>query len=170
LFSRYIRPLLAVIFSSNVGCHIGGIAVNIFAYTDDIVLLTPLWHALQDLLLLLDNCSKEWGVLCNTNKNKCRPMILNPTDKTKIVSQTFPHFIIGGHCLQFVNEFRYLGHIISNNVSDDADIKREIHVCAYWNVNTEVQKLFTACKEAIFRAYCICFMVLHCGHISAVVL
>jgi len=52
-------------------------------------------------------------------------MIFNPTDKTKIVSQTFPHFTIDGHCLQFVNEFRYLGHIISNNLSDNADIKRK---------------------------------------------
>ena len=49
LFTRYIRPLLAVISSSNVGCYIGGIAVNMFAYADDIVLLAPSWHALQDL-------------------------------------------------------------------------------------------------------------------------
>jgi len=123
LFTRYIRPLLAEISSSNVGCHIGGIAVNIFAYADDIVLLAPSWHALRDLLLLLDKCCKELGMLCNTNKTKC--MIFNPTDKTKIVSQIFPHFTIDGHCLQFVNEFRYLGHIISNNLSDNADIKRE---------------------------------------------
>jgi len=61
-------------------------------------------------------------MLCNTNKTKCKLLILNFTDKTKIVSQTFPHFIIGGHCLQFVNEFRYLGHIINTNLSDDADI------------------------------------------------
>jgi len=113
LFTRYIRPLLAVISSSNVGCNIGGTAVNIFAYADDIVLLAPSWHALQDLLLLLDKCCKELGKLCNTNKTKC--MILNPTGKTKIVSQTFPLFTIDGHCLQFVNEFRYLGYIISNN-------------------------------------------------------
>ena len=119
LFTRYIRPLLAVISSSNVGCHIGGIAVNTFAYADDIVLLAPSWHALQDLLKLLDKCCKELG---NTNKTKC--MIFNPTDKTKIVSQTFPHFTIDGHCLQFVNEFHYLGH---NNLCDDADIKRKIH-------------------------------------------
>ena len=75
-------------------------------------------------------------------------MIFNPTDKTKIVSQTFPHFTIDGHCLQFVNEFRYLGHIISNNLCDNADIKREIHsMYVRTNVNTEVQKLFTACKD-----------------------
>jgi len=95
-----------MIASRSVGCHIGGIAVNIFAYADDIVLLAPSWHALQDLLALLDKCCKELGMICNTKKTKC--MILNPTDKTKNVSQSFPHFTIDGHCLQFVNEFRYL--------------------------------------------------------------
>jgi len=83
-----------MISSSSVGCHIGGIAVNIFAYADDIVLLAPSWHALQDLLSLLDKCCKELGML-------------------SAVSQSFPHFTIDGHCLQFVNEFRYLGHIIT---------------------------------------------------------
>jgi len=156
LFTRYIRPLLAVISSSNVGCQIGGIAVNIFAYADDIVLLAPSWHALQDLLLLLDKCCKELGMLCNTNKTKC--MILNPTDKTKTVFQTFSHFTIDGHCLQFVNEFRYLGHIKSNNLCDDADIKRQIHNM-YVRTNMLIQR-FRNCsqyvKMAIFRAYCTC--------------
>ena len=84
-----------------VGCHIGGIAVNNFAYADDIVLLAPSWHALQHLLLLLDKCCKELGMLCNTYKTKC--LIFNPTDKTKIVSQTFQHFTIDGHSLQLVD-------------------------------------------------------------------
>jgi len=68
------------------------------------------------------------------------------------------YIIIGGHCLQFVNEFRYLGHIISNNLSDDADIKREIHGM-YVRTNMLIQR-FRNCsqhvKMAIFRAYCIC--------------
>jgi len=54
--------------------------------------------------------------------------------KTKTASQLFPHFTIDGHCLQFVNEFRYLEHKISNNLCDDADIKGEIHnmcLCAH---------------------------------------
>jgi len=82
-------------------------------------------------------------------------MIWNPTDKTKIVS---PHFVIDGYCLQFVNEFRYLGHIISNNLSHDADIKREIHNM-YMRTNMLIQR-FRNCsqhvKMATFRAYCIC--------------
>ena len=46
----YVRSLLSVISSSYVGCHIGGIAVNIFAYADDIVLLAASWYPLQDLI------------------------------------------------------------------------------------------------------------------------
>jgi len=33
---------------------------------------------------------------------------------------------MGGQPLQFVTEFRYLGHIISNTLADDSDICREI--------------------------------------------
>ena len=110
-----------MISSSNVSCHIGGIAVNIFAYADGIVLLAPSWHALQDLLSLLDKCCKNLCMICNTNITKC--MILNPIDKTNTVSQSFPHFTVDGHCLQFVNEFHYLGHIISNSLCDNDDLK-----------------------------------------------
>jgi len=39
LFLRYIRLLLYKICVSKIGCHIGGMAVNVFAYADDVVLL-----------------------------------------------------------------------------------------------------------------------------------
>jgi len=100
-------------------------------------------------------------------------MIFNPTDKTKIVSQTLPHFTIDGHCLQFVNEFHYLGHIITNNLCDNADIKREIHsVCV--RTNMLIQR-FRNCSQhvkiAIFRAYCIgLYGVALWSHFSSVVL
>jgi len=74
-------------------------------------------------------------------------MILNPIGKTKIVSQTFPLFTIDGHCLQFVNEFRYLGYIISNNLCDDADIKREIHNM-YVRTNVLIQR-FRNCSQHV---------------------
>jgi len=38
---------------SGVGCHIGNMPCNILLYGDDIVLLSPAWHAQQ---LLLDIC------------------------------------------------------------------------------------------------------------------
>ena len=41
LFTRYIRELIAAIVQSNIGCNIGGVFCNIFAYADDLVLLAP---------------------------------------------------------------------------------------------------------------------------------
>jgi len=34
--------------------------------------------------------------------------------------------MLSGQCLQFINEFKYLGHILNNSCTDDNDIKREI--------------------------------------------
>ena len=43
-----------------------------------------------------------------------------------IVANDFPCFTINGANLQFVSQFKYLGHMINNDFSDDDDIKREI--------------------------------------------
>ena len=53
-------------------------------------------------------------------------MVFDPWAKDKIVCKHFPNFSMGGQPLQFVTEFRYLGHIISNTLADDSDICREI--------------------------------------------
>ena len=46
LFARYIRYLLCDISGTHIGCCIGGLTVNIFAYADDIILIAPSWHSL----------------------------------------------------------------------------------------------------------------------------
>ena len=52
--------------------------------------------------------SKVLDLECNVRKTKC--MVINPTDSrpTKIVSKVFPHFMINGQSVEFVQEFRYL--------------------------------------------------------------
>jgi len=47
-------------------------------------------------------------------------------DKSRIVSNSFPQFCINGKLVQSVQEFRYLGHVITSDMRDDSDIKREI--------------------------------------------
>ena len=53
-------------------------------------------------------------------------MVFDTWAKDKIVCKNFPNFSMGGQPLQFVTEFRYLGHVISNTLADDSDICREI--------------------------------------------
>jgi len=52
-------------------------------------------------------------------------MIFSPKCRSKTVAYRFPNFAINGEQLSFVNEFKYLGHIINNSQWDDADIYRE---------------------------------------------
>ena len=57
--------------------------MNIFPYAHDIVLLAPLWHAMQDLIALVVKCCKALDLECNVKKTKC--MITNPTDKSRMI-------------------------------------------------------------------------------------
>ena len=66
-----------------------------------------------------------------------------------------PTITLGRHQLQFVTEFPYLGHIISNDLNDNPDIEQKRRkLCALGNM---VTRRFAFCnrdtKLALFRAY-----------------
>jgi hypothetical protein len=109
---------------TQLGCNVGGMLINTLAYADDIVLLTPSWRALQKLLDVLFVHSTKIDMLCNTQKSVC--MVFNPRDRNKLVSTSYPNLTLGSSLLQFVSAFKYLGHMITNDLSDDTDIEREV--------------------------------------------
>jgi len=155
LFTRYIRPVLLAASNSRVGCTVADTVINVLAYADDIV-LAPSWRALQHLISVLEACRIQLDLTCNTKKTV--RMVFAPCNKSRIVSDIFPNFVLCGQPLQFVSEFRYLGHIISNQHKDDTDIAREIH-CMYTRINMLIRKFHkcsTELKIRLFRAYCIC--------------
>ena len=82
----------------------------------------------------------------------------SPSDKQKIVLRCFPGFYLCGQLLQFVNEFRYLGHILHNSLKDDYDVLREIR-SMYARTNMLIRK-FAKCsfyvKMRLFKSYCLC--------------
>ena len=49
-----------------------------------------------------------------------------PKRYDKVISQVFPTFKLGNMGLKYVQSFKYLGHIITNKLSDDDDIMREV--------------------------------------------
>lgn len=141
---------------SNIGCNIGGLFYNILAYADDLVLLAPSWKALQSLIELLSNCARDINMLCNVDKTVC--MIFNPKCKRLIVATEFPSFTQNDSPLQFVKEFKYLGHIINNELSDNNDVKREIRNL-FMRTNILIRR-YSNCsvsvKLTLFKAYCMC--------------
>jgi len=98
--------------------------VNILAYADDIVLLFPSWRGLQYLIDKLMLCAKTINMTCNERKTVC--MVFNPQNRSRTVLSSFPLLKLGTSDVQFVQSFRYLGHIVSESLCDIEDIQREI--------------------------------------------
>ena len=61
---------------------------------------------------------------CNTVKTVC--MVYKPANRQRVVSDNFPALMLYNQPLQYVNNFKYLGHMVQNDTSDDGDIRREI--------------------------------------------
>ena len=157
LFSRYVRELIAGINTSGSGCNIGGKFYNILAYADDMVLLAPSWFGLQRLIDILSALAGDISMSCNVMKTVC--MIFNPTCKHKAVSCIFPEFTLNGAHLKYVCEFKYLGHVLNNKLSDDDDIKRETRNM-FVRTNILLRrfgKCSVSVKLSLFRSYCLCF-------------
>ena len=157
LFDSYISKLICTINGIRAGCNIGGICMNILAYADDVVLLAPSWFALQQLIKTLEYGALDIDMECNDSKTVC--MVFSPKNKRKTVASAFPNFMLNGVALQYVAEFKYLGHIISNDNADDKDVLREVRLL-FTRANI-LNRRFGLCsvsvKITLFRSFCICF-------------
>jgi len=93
---------------SRIDCSIGGFAVNILAYADDMAILAPSWFAMQDMVNVLEACCLNLDIVCNTKKTVC--VIFVPKNKDRWITDNFPAFTMLGCKLTFVSQFKYLGH------------------------------------------------------------
>ena len=118
LFSFYINEMIDEISEMNVGCSLGGVRVNIICYADDICLLAPSRYALQLLLDHLQSCLKYLDL--NINVNKCAYIIFKKHKRDYITSEV----TLEGVKIPRVAEFKYLGVILSEDLSISADINR----------------------------------------------
>ena len=156
LFVRYIRDVLVKLRESKPGCMVGGLMINVLAYADDIVLCAPTWRGLQHLLNILAVDIANIDMSCNVNKTVC--MVFNPKDCSMSIDSIFPNFMFGTDKLLFVNIFKYLGHNIANDTTDDTDVNRETK-CMYTRVNILMRKFSHCSKEVktvLFKSFCIC--------------
>ena len=157
LFNVYISDLVLDINQSGIGCNYGGKFVNILAYADDLVLLAPSWAGLQSLLHLLELRSVNLDMVINCKKTVC--MMYRPTCTSKALKCDFPKFRLIHGEISFVQTFRYLGHLISDDATDNLDIEREIRNI-FIRTNSLIRK-FHMCskrvKTSLFKSFCLCF-------------
>ena len=111
---------------------------------------------MQHLLSVLNVQAGNLNLSCNVNKTVC--MVFNPNKRDRIITSKFPCFTVGNSSLKFVDKFKYLGHVITSDLSDDADIHREIQnmfvrtnvlLCRY-------RKCTLSVKTLLFRSFCLC--------------
>ena len=157
LFNVYIDDLLCQLQKLNVGCHVGNCAVNVIAYADDIVLLSPTRKGLQELVQKCETFALSRDIQFNVKKTVC--MLFNPREPyaaSHLSGSKSPDVFLNGQRLVWVENFKYLGHVLSSSFSDGPDMRRAKRLL-YYGVNMICARVGFADRDVLvrlFRAYC----------------
>ena len=153
LFNVYVDGLSEMLNTCRTGCYSGVSKVNHLMYADYLVLLSPCKIGLSRLLKCCDDYAVSHDIVYNGSK-RC-VLICSPN---KTVS-TDPVFRIHNNLIVRKPKVKYLGHIISEDMSDDADVFRQVK-CLYIRGNNIISRKFANCsinvKLVVFKTYCSC--------------
>ena len=119
LFNVYMDDLSQSLNCCKTGCLSGEIMVNHLMYADDLVLLSPSATGLRELLLACEKYSKEHAIIYNSKKSNV--LICKNRATLQVPSPSFAVNDIYGE----VAKVKYLGHVITNDMTDDADMMRQ---------------------------------------------
>ena len=155
LFCLYIDGLLVALSKAGVGCFIGNNFVGALAYADDIVLLAPSASALRIMLAICDNYANEYCISFNANKSKC--LVVLPGNR-RFLRNYIDNctFYVGNNPIEHVDSFAHLGHIITNQLTDDADILNRLNdfIMQPNNVLFLFSQLNSLVLNKLFRSFC----------------
>ncbi|XP_026323656.1 uncharacterized protein LOC113232950 [Hyposmocoma kahamanoa] len=150
IFNLYINGLIEELSGTNVGCSIDGKLINNISYADDMVLLCPSVSAVRKLLNVCERYAEAHGLRYNATKSEV--MIFKSGAKT----YSMPTVTLSGVAVPVVNKFKYLGHRVTDDLSDDLDIDRERRALAV-RCNMLASRFARSSKEVkqtLFKAYC----------------
>jgi hypothetical protein len=157
LFCIYFDELLIRLKKAGLGCWIGSAFVGALAYADDLSLLAPTLGAMHSMLAICDVYAKEFNVIFNASKTKC--MCLGDRFDHGCDRDYLPQFYIAGSCIDKVQEWPHLGHIISAKRSDDSDIGSKLNKFRGQanNVICSFNKCEAVVRLKLFQSYCLSF-------------
>ncbi|XP_065645642.1 uncharacterized protein LOC136076104 [Hydra vulgaris] len=150
LFNIYINDLSVLLKKTTVDCCLGPSLVNHLLYADDIVLCAPSAKGLQILLDLCSSYAVKHGIVYNNIKSQ---IMFFEIYKPLINSA---HFTLSGMVLTYTSQYKYLGHLISNDMQDDKDILKHVR-SMYARANLICRKFSSAqiqTKIMLFNAFC----------------
>lgn len=151
IFNIYVNNLLVELSSTHVGCHVDGVSLNNLSYADDMVLLSPTIGGIRKLLTICERYAEQHGLKYNPTKSE----LLVFKGKNKSPSY-IPHVKLNGLPLNRVTQFKYLGHIVTEDLKDDLDMERERRALAVRG--NMLARRFAGCsapvKITLFKAFC----------------
>ncbi|XP_033120930.1 uncharacterized protein LOC117120043 [Anneissia japonica] len=120
LYNIYIGNLNSKLSTFNQGCQCANIRLNNLSYADNLVLLAPLVAGLQQLVHVCEHFASEYDVLFNDKKSFCMRFCPRTCKlEGKSITKLF------GKELVYVEKGTYLGHILTCDSCDEADIQRQ---------------------------------------------
>lgn len=151
LFNIYVNDLIGELSNTHVGCFVDDVCVNNLSYADDMVLLSPSIGGLRKLLRVCESYALAHGLKYNAKKSEF--MLFKSNNKGP---STIPPLTLNAVTLNRVTQFKYLGHVLTENMCDDLDIERERRALSVRG-NMLAQR-FARCtaevKITLFKAYC----------------
>ena len=134
LFNVYMDDLSVNLNKLQIVCLYAGTLINHLMYADDLSTFPPSVARLRKLTY----CSAKFNITYNA-KTYFSMVIENKPQYMKHV-----HCIhLNNHPLPYTTKYKYLGHIINNNLTDDDDIARK-------------KDAFYAQANVLARKWCLC--------------
>ena len=125
--------------------------MNNFSYADDLVLLCPCAFALNELLDICSIFAKTNYIKYNIKKTEC--MCILPHN---LKMKRLPDIYLDNSIINYVNQFKYLGHLLNADFTDDDDIGKELrHLYARGNaLISKFKNTKSEVKIQLFKSYC----------------
>ena len=94
--------------------------VNHIMYADDLVLIAPSVAGMNKILKLCKGFGSQHDIKYNPTKS------CSMSFRSKLLKGvTLPKFVLNGEYIDEVEQSKYLGHIFTNDLTDNADIARQ---------------------------------------------
>lgn len=119
IFSVYMDSLTARLNKIKTGLYLNDSIINHLLYADDVVIFSPCLAGFRDLLSVCSDVAEELKIKFNVDKTVCMQFV-----PKRYENMSRPIVSLGCSNLNFVDNIKYLGHIISSYLSDDADIAK----------------------------------------------
>ena len=120
LFNLYMDDLSDRLNKLKIGCCINGTVVNHIMYADDLVLIAPSVAGMNKILKLCEGFGSQHDIIYNPTKS------CSMSFRSKLLKGvTLPMFVLNGEYIDEVEQSKYLGHIFTNDLTDNADTARQ---------------------------------------------